>query len=172
MKENNYYLITIKFYPDYEKNILKKIDDNTYKYLKTGDIYKKRLMYDWGWGQEYGYERLPKLSFLENIKIVENYKGKIFNYSRNHMNFIGAISIIIQDYVEELIIFLEEKIKTDYFFNKRIKQNFQWFSLSAEKTREKGRIPGGIMYQSYEEILNQYPKWLSISNEVITTIYS
>jgi len=172
MKKENYFYITINFYPQYEKKIFQKIDENNYKHLKTGDIYRKRLMYDWGWGQEYGFEKLPQLSFVELLEMITEYKGKIFNYSKDYMNFIGAISIIMQDHIEELIDFLAKKINTDYFSDKKTKENFKWFSFSSQKTREMGKIPGGILSQSYEEVLNQYPKWQEISNTVKEKIYS
>ncbi|MGI6745872.1 MAG: hypothetical protein ACOX45_07010 [Acutalibacteraceae bacterium] len=172
MKDNNYFYITIHFQPCYENKTLQKIDETHYKHMKTDRIYRKRLMYDWGWGQEYGFEQQPPLTFAEVIQIVIDYKKSIISYSQKHMNFVGAVSVIMQDHVEELIDFLSKKINTDYFANSEIRENFKWFAFSSQKTREAGKIPGGILTQSYEDVLNQYPKWREISSQVIGKIYT
>ena len=47
-----YFYITIHFSPDYEGKIFLKQQDGLYINAETGELYRKRLLYDFGWGQE------------------------------------------------------------------------------------------------------------------------
>lgn len=142
IKDNNYFYITVHFHPCYENKTLQNIDETHYKHVKTDRIYRKRLMYDWGLGQEYGFEQQPPLTFTEAIQIVIDYKKPIINYSQKHMNFAGAVSVIMQDHIEEFIDFLSKKINTDYFANSDIRENFKWFAFSSQKTRVQVSMMG------------------------------
>ena len=66
-----YFYITIHFSPDYEGKIFLKQQDGLYINAETGELYRKRLLYDFGWGQENGFELMPQLSFDELIQLVE-----------------------------------------------------------------------------------------------------
>ena len=66
-----YFYITIHFVPDYEGKIFSKKQDDIYINVETGELYRKRLLYDFGWGQEKGFELIPQLSFDELIQLVE-----------------------------------------------------------------------------------------------------
>lgn len=181
-----YFYITIHFLPKYEETEFTNVSGSIYKNTFNDKIYQKKMLYDFGWGQENGFELLPTLTFTQLIKLVEQpsplKKKKIFFFKRYskeeqkqydvwHSNLYGAVSIIMQEHIEEFIDFLHEKINTDYFSNSQIRNNFKCFSFSSEKTKEMGRIPGGILTQSYETVLNQYPKWNLISKKVIEQIY-
>ncbi|MCR4924771.1 MAG: hypothetical protein K5917_00620 [Clostridiales bacterium] len=166
-----YFYMTIHFSPKYDNQFI-AFKDDLYLHKKTNQLYKKRSLYDWGWGCEDGYEIYPPLSFEELINIVISYKKTFFNYYNNYSDFVGAISVIMQDYVEEFIDFLTEKVDTDYFSNQSIRENFKPFSFSSEKVMEKPFcVPGGIGTKSYEEILNQYPKWREIAPKIISQVY-
>lgn len=179
-----YFYITIHFSPEYEGTVFTKHQNNLYRNTETGEIYRKRLLYDFGWGQESGFELLPQLSFDDLIKLIEcpiELPKKRFwqkyneeqiqqaNIWRN--NLYGAVAVIMQDYVEELISFLSAKVDTDYFSNPSIRENFKCFSLDSEKTREEGKIPGGVLTQSYEDILKNYPEWERIASKIVGQIY-
>lgn len=181
--EKKYFYITIHFSPNYEETF-KCIENDLYQNVLTGEMLRKRLMFDFGWGQETGFEVLPALSFDELIKLVEHQfvqrnKKKWQKYSKKEVhdvdvyqnNLFGAVSMIMQDHIEEFIDFLSIKINTDYFTNIVFRKNFQWFSFSSQKTREAGFFPGSVRGQSYEEILNNYPKWREIAPKVISQIY-
>lgn len=66
-----YFYITIHFSPDYEGTIFSKQQGGFYINAETGELYRKRLLYDFGWGQENGFELMPQLSFDELIQLVE-----------------------------------------------------------------------------------------------------
>lgn len=66
-----YFYITIHFSPEYEGTVLARLKDDLYINTETGETYRKRALYDFGWGQESGFELMPPLSFKELIKLVE-----------------------------------------------------------------------------------------------------
>lgn len=77
----------------------------------------------------------------------------------------------MQDYVKELVAFLSTKVDTDYFLNSSIRDNFKYFSFDSQKTRAEGKISGGVLTRSYEDILKDYPQWEQISSKVIHQVY-
>ena len=179
-----YFYITVHFMPRYEERLFKKIQGNVYKHIATGELFQKRLLYDFGWGQEEGFELLPELSFDNLIRLVEQpivHSQRMFG--RRHTNeevrqanilrsnLYGAVAVIMQDYVQELIEFLSKKIDTDYFLRSSICENYKCFSFDSKKSKDEGKIPGGVLTESYEEILNKYPKWKEISSRVIELVY-
>lgn len=178
-----FFYITVNFSPDFS-DMFKCIDGNIYMNNLTGEKFEKRLLYDFGWGQEYGFERLPVLTFGELIELVEgsvmiNKKRMWTRYSQeekrsndiSQSNLFGAISVIMQDHIEEFIEFLSDKIDSDYFSNEIIRKNYIWFSFSTKEMRENGYTSGGILTKSYEEILNEYESWKKISEKVIEQVY-
>lgn len=178
--EKQFY-VTMNFMPRYEEEFT-CIDGDVFRNNSSGMLFRKRLLYDFGWGQEYGFEKLPELYFEKLIKLVEqsvviikNSKKytseEIRNNRVNQSNLFGAVSVIMQDHVEELIEFLTNKIETDYFSCADIRKSFIWFSFSSSKMREIGQIPGGNLTKSYEEVLNEYAQWRKISEKVICQVY-
>lgn len=179
-----YFYITIHFSPEYEGRVLSKQQDNLYLNVETGELYRKRLLYDFGWGQENGFELMPQLSFDELIQLVERpmvLPQKEFRqrYTKEEIqqadiwrsNLYGAVAVIMQDYAEELVRFLSVKVDTDYFSNPSLRNNFKCFSFDSQKTRAEGKIPGGVLTRSYEDILRDYPQWRRISSKVINQVY-
>ena len=179
-----YFYITIHFSPEYEGTVFSQYEDDLYINTETREIYRKRLLYDFGWGQENGFELIPQLSFKQLMQLVERpmlqpqkkswrqyTKEKIQQADIWRNNLYGAVAVIMQDYVEELIDFLSAKIDTDYFSNPSIRDNFKCFSFDSEKTKAEGKIPGGVLTRSYEDIFKDYPQWEKISLKVINQVY-
>lgn len=179
-----YFYITMHFFPDYEGTIFSKQQDGLYINAETGELYRKRLLYDFGWGQENGFELMPQLSFDELIQLVEQpmvIPQKKFwgEYTKEEIqladiwrnNLYGAVAVIMQDYTDKLVEFLSAKADTNYFSNPSIRDNFKCFSFDSQKTRAEGKIPGGILTRSYEDILKDYPQWGQISSKIIAQVY-
>lgn len=176
-----YFYITIHFFPQYEETIFREKQGGKYQNSENGKWYRKRLLYDFGWGQENGFELLPPLPFENLIQLVEQPQptAKRFRYTMQESealdiwrsNLLGAVSVIMQDHTEALIDFLSEKITTDYFADPVIRQNFKWFCFDDSKTMEEGRVSGGILTRSYEEVLNDYPQWKRIAQDVVKQVY-
>ena len=179
-----YFYITIHFSPEYEGIVLARLKDDLYINTENGKTYRKRALYDFGWGQESGFELMPPLPFMELIKLVEQPEAlpqKKRTYRRTNeelmqadiwrSNLYGAVAVIMQDHAGELIEFLTSKIDTDYFSDPSIRENFRLFSFDSQKTRKSGAIPGGVLTRSYEEILRAYPQWERIASRVIDQVY-
>ena len=179
-----YYYTTIHFSPVYEGTTLVKRKDGLFVKPETGEVYRKRLLYDFGWGQENGFEAMPQPSFEVLIKLVEQpmpppQKARLRKYTELESeqfdlwrsNLYGAVAVIMQDYVQELIAFLNAKIDTTYFSNSSIRDNFKCFSFDSKRAMQDGKIPGGILARSYEEVLNDYPQWRKISARVVCQVY-
>ncbi len=179
-----YFYITTHFLPEYEGIVFEKYQDDLYINTETGEIYRKRLLYDFGWGQENGFELVPQLDFSNLIQLIECpmelHRRKFRRvYTKEQFqqidiwrsNLYGAVSVVMQDYVEELITFLADKIDTNYFSNPVIRMNFKCFCFDSRRTRAEGNIPGGVRERSYEEVLKDHPQWNSISGKVINQVY-
>lgn len=180
----SYFYITIHFTPQYEGVVFEKLSNGFYKNVQNGELYRKRPLYDFGWGQEDGFELLPPLTFPRLIRLLEQppvrfqkkvlrkySKGEILQAEVYRNNVYGAVSVIMQDHVVEFIDFLSQKINTVYFENADIRENYKCFSFDSQRVKSEGKIPGGVLTRSYEEVLNQYPKWRNIADEVVRQVY-
>lgn len=154
-----YFYITTHFYPDYEETVFSKHHDDIYVNTETGDIYRKRLLYDFGWGQENGFELMPQLSLEELIKLVEcpmvQPKKKFWQkYTKEDIqqndiwrsNLYGAVAVVMQDYVKEFIAFLTDMVDTDYFSNPSIRDNFKNCSFSSKKQERRVRFRAEFLH--------------------------
>jgi len=167
-----YFITSINFNFINEFNLIER-QDGFYLDQNTNTIYRKRELYDCGWGQETGYEIVPSLNFRELISLIETYRSdiQIQEKSIRFSNLLGAVSVIMQDHIEEFIDFLSSKLESDYFDDNYIRINFKWFMLSTQKTYEAKMMPGGIKTKSYEDVIKNYPRWKAIEFEIINQIY-
>ncbi len=181
---NQYFYITINFYPQYDVGQFVRLSDDTYRNTTTGEVLKRRLLYDFGCEQEPGFQLIPPLSFSELISLVESpqpvpQKRRLRKYTKEDIrqaniwrnNLYGAVAVIMQDHVEELIAFLASKIATDYFSDPHTRDNFKLFSFDSIKTKEAGHTPGGVLSRGYEDILNDYTQWRIISSAIKEQVY-
>ena len=179
-----YFYITIHFSPDHEGTVFERYRDDLYRNTETGEIYRKRLLYDFGWGQEYGFELMPQLPFHDLIGLVERpmvlpqkrfwkryTEEELERFSVWRSNLYGAVAVIMQDHVEELIDHLSVKVETDHFADPSIRENYKCFSFDAQRTRAECKIPGAVLTRSYEAILKTHPQWEKISSKVIQQVY-
>ena len=179
-----YFYLTIHFSPKYEGSVLTEQPDGMFWDCQTGEQYQKRLLYDFGWGQESGFELLPQLPFRELIQLVEQpqplpVRKRFGKYSAEQVlkadiwrsNLYGAAAVIMQDHVKEFVAFLSEKANTDYFSDPAKRDNFKCFSFDSEKTRQEGKCPGGVLTRSYEDILRDDPDRERIGPTIVRKIY-
>jgi len=176
-KDKSYFYITTDFSNKYKETLFEKVNENVYRHKVSNELFRKRAIYNFGDGQENGFEIIPPLGFTELIELVISHDRDDRKRERKDQhpiaenNLIGAVSVIMEDHIEELIDFLAERIETDFFDNPRIRESFRYFSFSDEKQHEMGLYFGGIGRLSYEEVLNQYPSWLQISSRVTELVY-
>lgn len=182
LDEKIFYL-TINFSPKYDKEF-ELVQGDTYRHITSGQLYRKRLLADHGWGQELGYVRLPEPTFDELIAILEHRPDRLkkrplyflskelreINYTY-YSNIVGAVSVIMQDYVSELIDFLGEKVETNYFKNTYIQRHFREFAFDGELVRKRQQLGKTIGTKPYHLIFQEYDKWNVISKKVIRQVY-
>lgn len=178
------FYVTINFLPKYDGEF-ELVRDDIYKHISSGQLYRKRELADHGWGQELGYVQFPEPSFGELIAILEYVperlkKHPLYFLSKDlsELNYIyysnvqGAVSVIMQDYVAELIDFLAEKVETDYFKNRYIRRHFREFAFDGEMVRKRHQLGKTVGAKPYYHIFQEYDKWKNISHKVIKQVYS
>lgn len=144
-----YFYITIHFSPDYEGTVFSKYQDDLYINTETGEIYRKRLLYDFGWGQENGFELMPQLSFEELIQLVEcpmvQPQKKFWQkYTKEEIqqadiwrsNLYGAVAVIMQDYVKNLLSSYRSRL-IRITFQIQVYEIISKVSLSTPKKQER-----------------------------------
>jgi hypothetical protein len=174
----------MNFQPNYSQNF-KLLSEDIYINEHNGKTYRRRLLFDFGWGQEWGYVRYPEPTFEELIAMVEyipdcirrNPLFMLFPAMRRLNkycwdNAFGAISIIMEDHVDELVSFLQKKVDTDYFEDKQIRQRFQHFRFDKDAARNYGiGLGGSIKNRSYEAILRENAEWCHIAGRIVQLVY-
>lgn len=169
------FFTTVNFLPKYDKEF-QLVQGDIYQHIASGQLYRKRLLADHGWGQESGYVRYPEPTFEELIAILEympaplKYNPFYFlskEFSTCYRNIIGAVSVIMQDYVPELMDFLSEKVETKYFKSRYIRRNFREFRFDGKI----GKMGGSVGPKPYHKIFQEYDTWKEISHKVIKQVY-
>ncbi len=181
--ESKIFYVTMNFLPKFDMEFELEHDD-IYKHTVSGQLYRKRLLADHGWGQEPGYVRFPEPTFKELIAILEYVPKRLkknpfylFSKELTELNFTyycnvqGAVAVIMQDFVPELIDFLAEKVDTKYFKNRYIRRHFREFSFDGETVRKKKLLGRAVGAEQYYRIFQKYDKWNSISHKVIKQVY-
>jgi hypothetical protein len=137
---------------------------------KSGTKWVECLLYNTGWGQPVGFERLPKLKFEDLLKLAltSDYKTTTLTVNEEESNKYGAIAVIMERYRLELIDFLAININNnDLWGNDLYCSNLKLFCFDDFNCKGNG----GIGRKSYEEILNECPKWCDISQRVKELVY-
>ena len=128
---------------------------DTYLYIDKidGSIWKKKTLYDFGWGNEYGFMRLPELSFDEAWNMLTS--------SDIQENQYGAASLIDEKYSENLLEKIESIFSTPNFqINERLRNAFKILDLEAGRNRSE------TQGKSYKEVIDNFNRWKNISEKV------
>lgn len=137
-KPENFNLIHLK------NNIYLSKDDNT--------KWEKINLYDFGWGSECGYMKLPKLEF--------NKLWKLLISSNIQDNVYGAAYIIEKDYPDQLLKKVNTLLNNQELINKKILNIFEILKLNKIKNRSS------IIGKSSKEIKNDFKRWKDLSKKV------
>lgn len=145
-------------------------ESGMYYQKKTNTTWQKVLLYDTGWGQPSGYERLPVLTFdsLMLLALKSDSNSTKLKPFESESNKYGAIAIIMERYISDLISFLKCNINNrEFISNPLFLCNLKAFCF--DDSLSKGN--GGLGNRSYESILNDYEEWKQISKTVKEIIY-
>ena len=144
--------------------------EGEYYQAKSGTKWARILLYNTGWGQPYGYERLPSLPFesLMELALKSDHKTTNLKIIEEESNKYGAIAVIMERHILELIEFLYMNLSNKELFHSELyRHNLTLFCFDEKEARTNG----GVGMKSYENMLNQHTKWLAISSKVKELVY-
>lgn len=111
--------------------------------------WERMELYDFGWGKENGYVKLPVPVFSELINIV--------SYSRDKEDMYGAAALILDLYTDDLLHFCESTF-IDKDKIKSYKQMIEILSLRECVNR------CSTVGKTCEEIISDYSRWKQIAD--------
>lgn len=126
-------------------------DADVYIMPSDNSLWKKRDLYDLGWGKEIGYYKLPLPKFDDLVNIILN--------SNCQENKYGAAAIILDDFSDKLLNKCQEILQD----RKSIKKYLNFFKILQLQ------IPinrSSTVRKSYNEIFESFQKWKDISNQL------
>ncbi len=144
---------------------------NIYIDNKTGTKWRKCMLFNTGWGRPEGFEKLPELEFNDLIKLAlsSDHATTKLSVQEEESNKYGAIAVIMDRHINELIDFLSRNLDNKDLFGVGLyRRNLSLFGFDAKIAKTNG----GSGTKSYEDVLNQYSKWREISLQIKEKIYS
>ena len=112
-----------------------------------------RELYDFGWGNEYGFMKLPKLDFFELWNLLENSLLKENKY--------GAAYILENEYPDNLLNNLLGILNNpDISIKKSTKEIYKILKLDSIKNRSE------IVGKSFAEIEKDFENWKFVCKKV------
>lgn len=110
-------------------------------------------LYDFGWGNEYGFMRLPMLKFMELWSILEN--------TSIHNNKYGAAAIIENEYADEMLNYLLELTNDPQFsLGDPLKEALKILDLGTIKNRSE------TLGKTYKEISEEFKNWKLLGERI------
>lgn len=149
----NFFMMSMRFNKSTPEDfgLVQTDDSGVYIMQSDNSLWKKRDLYDFGWGKENGYYRLPLPCFDDLVSIILNSNLKNNKY--------GAAAIILDDYCEELYDKCDEILKD----TQKVDEYSEFFSiLQLEKPINRSTIVGKRSIQVSED----YNKWEEISKRL------
>lgn len=130
-------------------------DNNDKIYLDSKDNSRwiKMGLYDFGWGSETGFVRLPKLGFNGLWYLLTN--------STVEENRYGAAALILSEHSAELLAYLTELFNSGELINDSLRRALE--ILKLEEPINRSRIVG----KKPHEIEADFQRWNWISEQVL-----
>lgn len=124
-------------------------DKNTAINPFDNSIWMKTVLYDFGWGKENGFYKVPLPKFDTLFKLTL--------YSANREDEYGAAAIILEKFADELLQQCEI-LMDDSFRTKEFKKLVELFDLKSPINR------CSVAQKTYEQIQNDYLRWRKVSD--------
>jgi hypothetical protein len=110
----------------------------------------KKELYDFGWGNENGYVRMPQLGFEDLLFLLEN--------SELQDNLYGSAYILVDEYPDKLLDYLYDLVDQENIQNnERFKRIARVLRLETSINRSK------TLGKTLTEIKSDYEKWRFLS---------
>ncbi len=123
-----------------------KVD--VFKLVEDNSLWEKCELYDFGWGNENGYRKIPILSFAQLVDLAMN--------STNNDDKFGAAAQLLSEHTFELMEFCFNIVKGD-LINKKYIEFFRLLKLHIPTNRWE------VIGKTIKEIEADAQKWLEIS---------
>ena len=151
--EIKYFIMSIRYNKNSPEDfgLIPSKDEDIYIMPSDNSLWRKRNLYDFGWGKETGFYRIPLPKFNELINIMLD--------SCLNENKYGAASIILDDYIEELLNISLEILSV----NTNIDKYYDMFKI-LRLDEPINRSP--IIGKNYNDILKDYEKWKYVSDQI------
>lgn len=143
-----YFYITIHFSPEYEGTVLARLKDDLYINTETGETYRKRALYDFGWGKENGFYKAPLPDFDTLLELVL--------HSEDRDDMYGAAAIILEKYADELL-YRCEAMMNDPLRKKEFRRSAEVFRLEEPLNR------CSVDQKTSEKIKSNHTRWKKIA---------
>lgn len=143
-----YFYITINFSPEYEGTVLARLKDDLYINTETGETYRKRALYDFGWGKENGFYKAPLPDFDTLLELVL--------HSEDRDDMYGAAAIILEKYADELL-YRCEAMMNDPLRKKEFRRSAEVFRLEEPLNR------CSVDQKTSEKIKSNHTRWKKIA---------
>ena len=117
---------------------------------KDGSLWIKPNLYDFGWGKENGFYRVPLPGFSVLFELVL--------YSKNKEDMYGAAAVINENFPDELL-FQCELFMNDSCRKKEFVRLVELFNLKLPINRCH------TSQKSYEQIQKDYVRWKKVAEE-------
>ena len=133
--------------------VLSENSENLYVDKADDSLWGQQNLYDFGWGAEYGFVRLPELNFYDLWNLLSN--------SNIQDNQHGAACLLEEKYAAELL----EKIES-IFSNAASQINDRLKTACRILKLERGINSGNLLGKNYAEIKDKATRWTNISEQV------
>ena len=137
--------------------LIKTEEDGIYLSEEDGSKWRELYLYDFGFGREKGYERLPELSFSELFDLLV--------FSHENADHYGAASVLLTRHPEELLDvclnLFEEEVDLDFF-----KDAFRTLKLEDPVNR------CSTLGKTDDEILSDFDRWTDLGFYVEDLLHS
>jgi hypothetical protein len=131
---------------------LKEVEGKDYYLDKNNNKWKNEYLWDNGWGNEYGFVRLPELSFSQLWNLLM--KTKIQN------NQLGASEFLNRKYPFELKERLKELFSSTEKINRKLTKRLSLLEVLNNVTNISD-----VYNKSPEEVRKDYEEWKKLKSE-------
>ena len=150
---DNHFMMSIRFNKSSPKDfgLISSEEANVFIRPSDNTLWEKCEMYDFGWGKENGYRRIPLLEFSELVDLILHTNSENDKY--------GAADQILEKHTDELLV-LCQKIFREKNQVKKYKELFKILRLDEPINRSS------VMGKTNSQISNDYEQWAEISRLV------
>ena len=149
----NYFLLSMRFNKRTPEDFGLVSSENSDIFIRQNDNsqWKSRPLYDYGWGKENGYFKIPMPNFAELVNIILESKSDDDKY--------GSAAVILDDYCEELL----DKCFEIFESGDNLKNYSEFFKILQLQTPVNR---SSTMGKEYSCVSEDYERWKMIANRI------